>query len=485
MIRWCAWMLSLALLALSLFVSYWAYDSRTSKATRFPFINLPIVVMNDSGKGVPLFSSNDPYGDVTGTLASDDYYRFFYAGDNGSWLYGKDVVIKDPSRKKALLIAGLPIKLEFIQQSYVLAVMVFLVASAFRIKQGRRINAALKQALAVIEQERQERKHAENRVSQKEQEIRASIGRERSLEKDLASSNQLLSQREQEIRQISEKQKLLLQSYEAREANLKSYLASVIETQKVAFQQKEWALKKQFEEDANDLQIQAKNQVRVEISRMQASYDRLNNQYQSLKADYQQLKTEGVVFDIDFDSDNYENLLKGRLFEIYFAKSLVTDSKFEVLRWTSDKGFENGIKVKSNGDPDFVIQYNNELVFAVECKYRSNFYGEETPSKVEWGSSRQAQRYKDFQQEHKVPVFVAAGVKNKPDNPKHLYLVALNYLSQVSNGRYWKDNKKKQKQEVANCSDIDDLCIDQTDNFSEKALQLIYSQLNQSVVMEP
>jgi hypothetical protein len=188
---------------------------------------------------------------------------------------------------------------------------------------------------------------------------------------------------------------------------------------------------------------------------------------------------EGLVFDVDFDSGNYENLLKGRLYEIFFAKRLLENSSFEILRWTSDKGFEQGVKVKSNGDPDFLIQYGADLIFAVECKYRSNYYAKQKPKKIEWGYTWQCDRYKAFQHEENTPVFLALGLEGKPDKPKHNYLVSLDYLYSKSDGYHWQNNESNDEQQVVLLTDVFDRYIKIRDEFSMKALELVNRQLKE------
>ncbi|WP_196160720.1 hypothetical protein [Reinekea sp. G2M2-21] len=246
---------------------------------------------------------------------------------------------------------------------------------------------------------------------------------------------------------------------------------------KLAFEQQERKLRDQFEQEANEIERRFQQEHHVEIGRMQEAYERLKNQFELLNQQYQQIKSEGLVFDIDYDSKKYENLLKGRLYEIHFAKSLLEDLKFEVLSWTSDKGFENGIVVKSNGDPDFIIQYNQELTFAVECKYRSNFYARKKPLRIEWGDTWQAERYLEFQRTRQVPVFVAVGIEGPPDQPVHEYLVALDFLYEKSEGCHWNNDRSNSEQQVVDQATIFDYYFRKKDNFPERTLELVTKQL--------
>ena len=168
------------------------------------------------------------------------------------------------------------------------------------------------------------------------------------------------------------------------------------------------------------------------------------------------------------------------MYEIYFAQKLVEGNSFEILSWTSDKGFENGVPVANNGDPDFLIRYkNNGLIVSVECKYRSNFFST-SPNKIEWGYTRQAKRYADYNEKFKRPVFIANGIKGTPDNPKFNYLVELNYLLKISNGEYFNGDKTKKEQQVATQRAVFDFLIKRND-FPGNVIALIQDQIKVSL----
>jgi hypothetical protein len=448
MIRILLRLTAIGILGFSTLASYQSFQADKKQRTRLGApLNLPIYISHFAGRPLPLFSSKAPYAKPVAQLPDKGYYRFLYAGHaKGEWLYGmlddQEVFLKDPSRKKVILLLGYPIKLGYLNHLYVLGLLIsVLILSLMPKSQISRkyLQTQLARAEKIAAQERDARL--------KEQNARVEV--ESVLNKQMAKNEQRLKSLSQE------EQKLLI----------------------TEFKRKEEELKGQFEKEANEIEAREKRYAKVEISKMQASYERLNNLYVELKTDHKRLKMEGLVFDVDFDSGNYENLLKGRQYEIFFAKSLLENSSFEILRWTSDKGFEQGVKVKSNGDPDFLIQYGADLIFAVECKYRSNYYAKQKPKKIEWGYTWQCDRYKAFQYEENTPVFLALGLEGKPDKPKHNYLVSLDYLYSKSDGYHWQNNENNDEQQVVLLTDVFDRYIKIRDEFSMKAIELVNRQL--------
>ncbi len=443
---------AIGILGFSLLVSYQSFqtDKRHLAKLGSP-LNLPIYISNFTGHPLPLFSAKIPYGNPIAQLPDNGYYQFLYAGNKkGDWLYGilngQEVFLKDSSRHKIVLLSGYPIQLRYLYHTYTLGLFFFILILRLT-PESRVTRKSLKDQLARTEE-----------IANQEREARI-------LEQNTRFElENVLSQRTQQVHKLMTEKKQHVQN----EDRLKS-----------EFKEKERVLRRQFEKEANEIEILAERNNKIKVSNMQAAYDRLNNLYQELKTDHQRLKAEGVVFDINFDSKNYENLLTGRLYEIFFAKSLLEDSNFEILHWTSDKGFEHGIKVKSNGDPDFLLRYSNDLVFAVECKYRSNYYAKQNPKKIEWGKTWQAERYMEFQLEKKIPVFIAMGLEGTADNPRHNYVIVLDYLKKNSDGLYWNNNKEKNtQQQVVLLSKVFDYYIRKKDIFPKKMMDLVIEQLD-------
>lgn len=143
----------------------------------------------------------------------------------------------------------------------------------------------------------------------------------------------------------------------------------------------------------------------------------------------------------DKELDNNE---KGNLFEQYVVQQF--DPKyFRLEDWRSDK-YVNGIYPISNHFPDLKIAFNLGNTydsFAVECKWRKNFYKDS----VEWAAGYQVENYKRYAAEMGIPVFVVIGVGGLPRKPEEIFVVPLAQMDQPSIARrvlfaYKKDMKK-------------------------------------------
>lgn len=154
---------------------------------------------------------------------------------------------------------------------------------------------------------------------------------------------------------------------------------------------------------------------------MQDSYDRLYKKYE-------QKISEAKELGIDFYDKNYDNILIGRRYELFVAKSLVKDNKFKILEWTPDKGFEANIPVKSNFNPDLVISDAEDRIIAIECKFRSKFFFKTKNNEISWSYEKQVGRYRGFSSERNIPVFIALGLFDEPTDPKYHYLVDMEML---------------------------------------------------------
>ncbi|MDZ7899823.1 MAG: hypothetical protein U5N85_17585 [Arcicella sp.] len=135
---------------------------------------------------------------------------------------------------------------------------------------------------------------------------------------------------------------------------------------------------------------------------------------------------------------------KGDDFEKYVVQKF-SKSYFSILEWASDK-YVNGIYAKSNTHPDLTLKFKFKDIdtdFAVECKYRSDYY----KNGIEWCSARQLSNYQAFAQEKGTKVFVVIGVGGEATAPEELYIVPLTevkgiFLDKAFLGKYKKDNFK-------------------------------------------
>ncbi len=135
---------------------------------------------------------------------------------------------------------------------------------------------------------------------------------------------------------------------------------------------------------------------------------------------------------------------KGDDFEKYVVQKF-SKSYFSILEWASDK-YVNGTYAKSNTHPDLTLKFKFKEIdtdFAVECKYRSDYY----KNGVEWCSERQMSNYQAFAKEKSIKVFVVIGIGGVATAPEELYIIPLTeikgiFLDKAFLGRYKKDNFK-------------------------------------------
>lgn len=116
---------------------------------------------------------------------------------------------------------------------------------------------------------------------------------------------------------------------------------------------------------------------------------------------------------------------KGDLFEAYVASKF--DKKYFTLKdWSGDK-YIKGIYAETTIQPDLKLHFklrNNEQDFAVECKFRSNYY----KNGIEWAKQSQLNNYIKFEKKYNIPVFVVIGVGGNADNPMELFIIPLNEI---------------------------------------------------------
>ena len=131
-------------------------------------------------------------------------------------------------------------------------------------------------------------------------------------------------------------------------------------------------------------------------------------------------------------SEDEKNELKGREFEKYVAKTLLPKKSFIIEDWTTDNlNKRNGIYVSSNTNPDFIItdRYTGKK-FAIECKYRSEPYQLENSEKfaIRWSTDEQLSRYKAFEKERQIPIFIVIGCLGTPKKPNVIFAIPLSDL---------------------------------------------------------
>ena len=112
-----------------------------------------------------------------------------------------------------------------------------------------------------------------------------------------------------------------------------------------------------------------------------------------------------------------------------FEKFIVQkfDKKYYKLKeWAGDK-YINGVYAETTQQPDLKLELkaDGELhPFSVECKWKQT----SKASGVIFCSEDQFKRYKAFEKEKEIPVFIALGIGGKGTSPEQLHIVPLRFL---------------------------------------------------------
>jgi len=125
------------------------------------------------------------------------------------------------------------------------------------------------------------------------------------------------------------------------------------------------------------------------------------------------------------------NKAKGDAFEKYIVKKF-NQTSFTITEWRSDK-YTDGIYAISNHFPDLeiIFESKNENIkskFAVECKWRNNYFKNE----IQWAEDYQIVNYHAYAKKLNIPVIVIIGVGGKPSEPAALFLIPLHSLKSNS-----------------------------------------------------
>lgn len=142
------------------------------------------------------------------------------------------------------------------------------------------------------------------------------------------------------------------------------------------------------------------------------------------------------------DTDlNYKN---GYEFEKFVVKKF-NPKYFKVKEWAGDK-YVKGVYAETNQHPDLLmefLEYNeNNKEFAVECKWRQKLY----KNGLDFSTTNQLNRYRDYSKKKNIPVFMALGLGGKGGSPEELYVVPLKditkpYMHVSELEKYKKDMK--------------------------------------------
>ncbi|AVB76108.1 hypothetical protein [Methanococcus maripaludis] len=130
-------------------------------------------------------------------------------------------------------------------------------------------------------------------------------------------------------------------------------------------------------------------------------------------------KIDEIREEIKKDPTSFE---KGTAFELC-CLDIFSEKDFDLLEMTHNPDSANGRFVKSDLNPD--LQFKNkktDSVFSVECKYRSSLY----KGAFSWAKNKaQADRYREYEKENEISVFVAMGLGGTPEKPEQIFLMPL------------------------------------------------------------
>jgi hypothetical protein len=116
---------------------------------------------------------------------------------------------------------------------------------------------------------------------------------------------------------------------------------------------------------------------------------------------------------------------KGNDFEKYVVEKF-SKKYFKLKEWAGDK-YVNGTYAETTLHPDLVLEFTlkgESRTFAVECKWRNELYKDG----VEFANAAQLARYKMFEKQQNIPVYIAVGTGGEASNPKYLSIIPLSEI---------------------------------------------------------
>jgi hypothetical protein len=139
------------------------------------------------------------------------------------------------------------------------------------------------------------------------------------------------------------------------------------------------------------------------------------------------LSTNKEVETIDYNQKN------GIDFEKYIVGKF-SENHFSIKKWRGDK-YIKGRYAEDTPEPDLLLELKlkgNSAIFAVECKWRKKYY----KGGFEF-SQKEFDKYKQYETENNIPVFVVIGIGATGENPEKLYVIRFKGLQYpFLNGRF-------------------------------------------------
>jgi len=159
--------------------------------------------------------------------------------------------------------------------------------------------------------------------------------------------------------------------------------------------------------------------------------DLIKREAQSKGFNYEEIIKDVESQILNRDSDEAETELiniskrNGDDFEKFIVHKF-SRKYFKIKEWAGDK-YSKGRYAETTRQPDLLLEFNlkdESALFSVECKWRSLYY----KKGIEFCSIDQLQRYKEYELEHKIPVFIAIGVGGKGTCPEDLFIVPVSKI---------------------------------------------------------
>ena len=132
----------------------------------------------------------------------------------------------------------------------------------------------------------------------------------------------------------------------------------------------------------------------------------------NVKKQISELNIDNETELIDYNKKNGDDFEK-------FVVQKFDKKYFRIKEWAGDK-YINGIYAETTLHPDLLIEFgSNKDVFSVECKCRKKL----SEKGMFFINNEQLDRYKLFEKERKISVFIIIGIGGKGITPNELYIV--------------------------------------------------------------
>jgi hypothetical protein len=116
-------------------------------------------------------------------------------------------------------------------------------------------------------------------------------------------------------------------------------------------------------------------------------------------------------------------------FEKYVVQNF-SKKYYKLKEWAGDK-YVKGVYAETTQNPDLLMELTTQPeshLFSVECKWRKEFHNDF----IQFAKEAQLKRYKKYEKDNGIPVFIALGVGGTPSKPAQLFVIPLRYLKKIN-----------------------------------------------------